>query len=111
MEYRQLGERTGLRVSAIGFGGAPIGLSGYLSKEDRDSPAFHEQAITALREAVQQGVNFFDTAPSYGNGRSERLFGEALAPHRAHVILATKYGVGTGWTPEMATPALEQSLK
>lgn len=111
MEYRTLGQRTGLKVSAIGFGGAPIGLQGYLSPEDRDSSAFREQALAALREAVEQGITLFDTAPGYGDGRSERLFGEALAPYRASVVLATKYPVGPDWTPESATASLRASLR
>lgn len=110
MEYRALGERTGLAVSVIGFGGAPIGLSGYLTKEDRDSPAVQAQAIAAIREAVERGINFFDTAPGYGDGRSERIFGEALAPVRDQVILATKYAVGADWSPERATLGLKESL-
>ena len=48
MEYRQLGSRTKLRVSAIGFGGAPIGLQNYLTDEDRDSPAFRAQASDSV---------------------------------------------------------------
>ena len=77
MEHRNLG-RTGLKVSRIGFGGAPIGLEDYLTKGDRDSPEFRRQAIAALREAAALGINYFDTAPGYGDGRSERLIGAAL---------------------------------
>jgi aryl-alcohol dehydrogenase-like predicted oxidoreductase len=77
VEYRTLG-RTGLRVSVVGFGGAPIGIPGYLGSEDRDSDAFQTEAVAALREALARGINYFDTAPGYGDGRSERLFGQAL---------------------------------
>ena len=77
MEYRVLGA-TGLEVSAIGSGGAPIGIPDYLSHEDRDSAAFRTHAIEAIREAVTYGINYFDTAPGYGDGRSEVLLGEAL---------------------------------
>ena len=110
MEYRLLGSRTGLRVSAIGFGGAPIGLQNYLTAEDRDSPAFRSQAVDAVRLAVDLGVNFFDTAPGYGNGRSESIFGEALSGVRERVCLATKYPFGEGWNPDDATAGLHASL-
>ena len=110
MEYRTLG-KTGMKVSAIGFGGAPIGLPGYLSPEDRDSEAFHAQAREALRAAVAGGINYFDTAPGYGDGRSERLFGEVLEDKRAQVILATKYPFREGQTAARYTEELERSLE
>jgi hypothetical protein len=110
LQYRVLG-RTGLRVSAIGFGGAPIGIPGYLSHENRDSDAFRATAIAALREAVARGINYFDTAPSYGEGRSERLYGEALELHRDRVVLATKYPFQDGAMPQQYTEGLRQSLE
>ncbi len=111
MQYRHLG-RAGLRVSAVGFGGAPIGLQGYLGGEDRDSPAFQQRAIDAVREAVAKGINYFDTAPGYGDGRSERLLGQALEPHREAVHIATKIPLGDASTTEAArTDALGASLE
>jgi len=109
MEYRALG-KTGLKVSAIGFGGAPIGIPDYLSHEDRDSESFRSAAVAALREAAERGINYFDTAPGYGEGRSERLFGEALEDKREHVILATKYTFRDGKAPAQYTEGLEESL-
>ena len=93
MEYRDLG-RTGLKVSAIGFGawaiggfaeasGAPIGWG---RTNDDDS-------LAAIRRARELGINFFDTADSYGFGRSESLLGIVLARYRSDVVLATKVGV------------------
>src|SRR5689334_24209351 len=95
MEYRTLGQ-TGLRVSAVGFGGAPVGIPDYLSREDRDSIVFRAGAIEAVGAAVECGINYFDTAPSYGDGRAERLLGEALDGARERVVLATKYGFQPG---------------
>lgn len=109
MEYRTLGS-TGLQVSAIGFGGAPIGIPHYLSHEDRDSTNFQTQAIATIQEAVAQGINYFDTAPGYGDGRSERLLGEALAGQRDRVILATKYAFRPGQDAATYTEQLRQSL-
>jgi aryl-alcohol dehydrogenase-like predicted oxidoreductase len=109
MEYRRLGN-TGLEVSAIGFGGAPIGIPNYLSREDRDSPAFRTHAVAALREAVTRGVNYFDTAPGYGDGRSEALLGEALEGRRERVLFATKYAFHPGLDRATRTERLRQSL-
>ncbi len=110
MEYRALG-KTGLGVSCLGFGGAPMGIPGYLSHEDRDSDAFRSTGVAAIREAVARGVNYFDTAPGYGDGRSERIFGEALDGLRDRAVLATKYPFRNGLTPEQRTDALRASLE
>src|SRR5262245_8208121 len=110
MDYRTLGQ-TGLQVSALGFGGAPIGIPDYLSREDRDGAEFQEQAVAAIQEAVARGINYFDTAPAYGDGRSERLLGEALAGLRDRVVLATKFGFRPGQEASAYTVSLEQSLE
>ncbi len=101
MESRTLG-RTGLQVSALGFGGAPIAIPNYLGTENRDDPAFQQQAIQAIRLAITRGITYFDTAPSYGNGRSEQLFGQALENLRNRITLATKY------SPQMAQQNFQQ---
>jgi aryl-alcohol dehydrogenase-like predicted oxidoreductase len=93
MQYRDLG-KTGIRVSAVGFGawaiggtaegsGAPLGW-GRTSDDD---------SLAAIRRARESGVTFFDTADSYGFGRSESLLGIVLARHRQDVVIATKVGV------------------
>lgn len=105
MEIRQLG-RTDLHVSRIGFGGAPLGLRGYLDHEDKSSEAFERRARRAIRAALEQGITFFDTAPGYGGGRSEEIMGRALEGHRDDVVLATKFG---GWH-ERDAEALERQL-
>src|SRR5579884_82158 len=110
MQYRTLG-RTGLQVSRLGFGGAPIGIPGYLSRENRDDPEVRRQALAAVREAMEWGVNYFDTAPSYGEGRSECLIGEAIAGRRDRVHLATKYTFVQGQGAAAHTRALLASLK
>ncbi len=82
MKKRKLGN---LEVSALGFG--CMGLSyGY-------GPAIEkQQAIDVIRTAVERGVTFFDTAEAYGPFTNEELVGEALAPHREQVVIATKFG-------------------
>ncbi|MQA89501.1 MAG: aldo/keto reductase [Gemmatimonas sp.] len=84
MQKRKLGS-SGLEVSAIGYGA--MGLSsGYGPATDR------QEGIELLRVAVERGVTFFDTAEVYGPFRNEELVGEALAPFRDQVVIATKFG-------------------
>src|SRR5947209_18466207 len=84
MKMRLLG-RTGLLVSPIGFGAAPVG--GHYGDTD------YRAHVTAVRHAVDQGINFIDTSPYYSETRSEMLLGEALAAgYRDRVILTTKAG-------------------
>lgn len=81
MDYRQLG-RTGLRVSALGFGCGNVG--GLMI---RGTPAERERAVA---RAIELGINYFDTAPSYGDGRSEEHLGAALRALGARVHVGTK---------------------
>jgi aryl-alcohol dehydrogenase-like predicted oxidoreductase len=83
MQYRELG-RTGYRVSTISFGAWAIGGS-WGDVDDRDS-------LAALHRAVDLGVNFFDTADVYGDGRSERLLARLKKERREELIVATKAG-------------------
>ena len=88
MQKRKLGS-SGLEVSAIGLG--CMGLSyGYGPATDRS------QAIALIRAAVARGVTFFDTAEAYGPFVNEELLGEALAPFRDQVVIATKFGFKGG---------------
>ena len=85
MKYRELGNRK-LQVSAIGLG--CMGMSyGYGSAADRN------EMITLLRKAYELGVTFFDTAECYGPYANEELVGEAMAPIRDKVVIATKFGM------------------
>jgi aryl-alcohol dehydrogenase-like predicted oxidoreductase len=84
MDTRALGS-SGLEVSALGYG--CMGLShGYGTPTDR------EQAIRMIRAAVERGITFFDTAQVYGPFTNEEVVGEALAPVRDEVVIATKFG-------------------
>ncbi len=93
MEYRILG-KTGVRVSRLGFGGAPAGLSHYLDPYDATAKSNQDQVLLAVQTAVAMGVTYFDTAPGYGAGVGETLFGEALAG-RDDVFLASKIVLGS----------------
>ena len=84
MDRRRLGG-GGLEVSAIGFG--CMGISSGLGP-----PAARQDGIAVVRAAVERGVTFFDTAEMYGPYANEELVGEALAPFRDDVVIATKFG-------------------
>jgi len=85
MKKRKLGN-NGLEVSAIGFGcmGLNYAYSNILDKKE---------SIALLRAAYERGVTFFDTAEMYGPYTNEELVGEALAPFRKQVVIATKFGI------------------
>ncbi|HXH41737.1 MAG TPA: aldo/keto reductase [Thermoanaerobaculia bacterium] len=98
MQYRELG-KTGIKVSAIGFGGWAIGGPSEASGAPLGwGRTTDEESLAAIRCARDLGVNFFDTADSYGFGRSESLLGIVLARKRRDVVIATKVGVVRGST-------------
>ena len=80
-------------VSRLGFGGAPAGLTNYLDHYSPTDSAQRAAVIAALHQALELGITYFDTAPSYGNGSSEAIFGEALAGITTSHVLATKIRV------------------
>ncbi len=99
MEKRALGG-TGLEVSAIGLG--CMGMSfGYGPAADK------ADMIALIRKAVERGVTFFDTAEVYGPFRSEELVGEALAPVRGGVVIATKFGWNVDSNTGQQQPGLD----
>lgn len=111
MENRNLGS-SGLQVSAIGLGCMGMSFS---------YPPFppRSEMIRLIRAAVDEGITFFDTAEVYGPYTNEELVGEALAPVRQQVVIATKFGfeiqdgkmVGLNSRPEHIRKAVEGSLK
>ena len=105
MEQRTLG-RTGLRVSTLGFGCGNVG--GLMV---RGSPADQERAVA---RALELGINYFDTAPSYGNGESERNLGRVLKTLRPDVLVGTKFRIEPterGRIAPAVTASLEASLR
>jgi aryl-alcohol dehydrogenase-like predicted oxidoreductase len=110
MKKRRLGHNN-LEVSALGFGcmGLSFGYGPALEKQD---------AISLIRTAFESGVTFFDTAEAYGPFTNEELLGEALAPIRDQVVIATKFGfkdgdskTGMDSRPERIRQVAEASLK
>ncbi|MDZ7292805.1 MAG: aldo/keto reductase [candidate division KSB1 bacterium] len=114
MDKRKLG-KSNLEVSALGLG--CMGMSfGY------GPPANKQEMISLIRTAVERGITFFDTAEVYGPFTNEELVGEALAPFRGQVVIATKFGfklkpngepgwVGLDSRPEHIKQVAEASLK
>src|SRR6266487_181201 len=113
MQKRKLG-KSNLEVSSIGLG--CMGMSfGYGPPKDKN------EMVSLIREAVERGVTFFDTAEVYGPFANEELVGEALAPFREQVVIATKFGfkldpntgkqVGLDSRPEHIKEVADASLK
>ncbi len=82
MEYRRLG-KSGLKVSAVGLG---TGSTTFAGRADEQT------SLKIIRCALEQGINFIDTAETYAEGRSEELVGKAVKGKRSHVVIATKFG-------------------
>jgi len=110
MQKRKLG-KSGLEVSAIGLGcmGLSFGYGPAVQKDD---------GIALIRAAFERGVTFFDTAEAYGPFKNEELLGEALAPMRDKVVIATKFGFrngnaseGVDSRPERIREVADASLK
>ncbi len=96
MFTRLLG-RSGVPVSALGMGCWAIGGSLWSTDSQYPGPLSwgqvqDEESIRAIREALELGINLFDTADAYGTGHSEQVLGQAIAGHRQEVVIATKFG-------------------
>jgi aryl-alcohol dehydrogenase-like predicted oxidoreductase len=119
MRNRRIGD---IEVSALGLGCASIagawdfmdGPAGYGEVDD-------EESVRAIHRALDRGISFFDTAPNYGCGRSERVLGKALAGRQEDVVIATKFGylcregtqrvVDSDVSPEAIRHSLHSSLR
>ncbi len=107
MENRTLG-RSGIEVSPMGVGCWAMGGSGWGGGAD------DEESIRGIRRALELGISLFDTADGYGDGRSERVLGQALAGRRDQAVIATKFGftpAGVRTDPDYIREACEASLK
>jgi aryl-alcohol dehydrogenase-like predicted oxidoreductase len=117
MRYRGLGN-TDIRVSEVGFGVWTVSTGWWGEVDDR-------RAVGLLRRALDAGINYFDTADTYGSGRGETLLAEAFRDRRDEVVISTKIGYNfydhterrgqqerpQDWSEEFIRFALEQSLK
>lgn len=110
MEYITL-KNSDLKVSRFCMGGCPMGGYGWGDVQN-------QELLDAIHSALENGVNFFDTADTYGLGASEKTLAEGLGAHRKDVIISTKFGVRTGGgktvydnSPAYIEEALDNSLK
>lgn len=110
MEYITL-QNTDLRVSRFCMGGCPMGGYGWGSVQE-------SELLDAIHAALDAGVNFFDTADTYGLGQSERTLAKGLGSRRRNVVIESKFGVRVGGgktvydnSPEYIQQALEESLR
>ena len=106
MQKRKLG-KSDLEVSALGLGCMRMSFS--------DTPVDKQEMIVLIRKAVELGITFFDTAEVYGPFTNEELLGEALAPFRGQVVIATKFGFkhdpGTGPTPSVGLDSRPEQIR
>ncbi len=105
MNYRQLG-KTGLKVSEIGFGCGNVG--GLMIRGS------HDEQVAAVKHALELGINYFDTAPAYGDGQSETNLGRVLDELNPEITLATKVRIGRDDLQDIkgaVQRSLETSLK
>lgn len=106
MQKRRLGD-SNLEVSALGLGCMRMSFS--------DTPVDKQEMIVLIRQAVELGITFFDTAEVYGPFTNEELLGEALAPFRGEVVVATKFGFrhdpDTGPTPAVGLDSRPEQIK
>jgi aryl-alcohol dehydrogenase-like predicted oxidoreductase len=106
MQKRKLGN-SGLEVSALGLGCMRMSFG--------DTPTDKQEMIAFLHQAVERGITFFDTAEVYGPFTNEELVGEALAPFRGRVVIATKFGFkhepGKGPSPRVGLDSRPEQIK
>lgn len=102
--------RTGLEVTRLALGGYPFGGVNKARGWDPFTPEGRATAIATVRAALDAGINYIDTAPSYGHGNSESIIGEATQGRRDKFVLATKVGYEK-MTPDAVTQSVEASLQ
>lgn len=103
MNYRY-NKRLQKKVSEVGFGAWQLGGTG------SSFTMSDEEGIRLVQEAINKGVNFFDTAPNYANGRSELILGKAIQGHREKVIINTKVGHGPNEAWEFDKEGIRRSV-
>ncbi len=104
MKYKPYGN-TSATVSRMGFGGWQLG------NEEFWGDMTFEAGVELVKEAISKGVNFFDTAPGYANGMSEKIIGEAIKDVREKVVINTKLGHKADGTTDFSVESLESQIR
>jgi aryl-alcohol dehydrogenase-like predicted oxidoreductase len=107
MQKRKLGY-TDLNLTVIGLGAWAIGGAGYSFGW---GPQDDKESMTTIHEALEEGINWIDTAPAYGLGRSERVVGQAIKGRRDKVIIATKCGLAWDEGTELLGRLKKESIR
>ncbi|WP_274649764.1 aldo/keto reductase [Paenibacillus humicola] len=113
MKYTTFG-RTGMTVSRLAVGGYPFSGVNKAQGWDPYSPQGRADAVRVVHAALDAGINYVDTAPSYGSGHSESIIGDALQGRRDKVVLATKVAWPSSWADigkEGVMRGVEESLR
>ncbi|MDD5456043.1 MAG: aldo/keto reductase [Candidatus Margulisbacteria bacterium] len=103
MRYRKLGN-SDLNISVIGLGSWITGRTGWHDVKDSESEA-------VIKTALENGINFIDTAPIYGNGHAESVVGKTIKPFRDKVILATKCGLKEGFIHDLSKKQIFKEIE
>ncbi len=104
MKYKPYGN-TSATVSRMGFGGWQLGNEEYWGEMT------FEAGVELVKEAIDKGINFFDTAPGYANGMSEKIIGEAIKDIRDKVVINTKLGHKADGTTDFSVESLESQIR
>lgn len=108
MEYRSY-LKEDLKISRLGFGAWPLG------NREHGHTMTEEEGIKLIKHAIDAGINYFDTAPNYANGRSEMILGHAIQGKREQVVINSKFGhdpeYGMNFEEDAIMPSIHRSLK
>ena len=104
MEYRY-SEKARKEISVLGFGGWQLGNEAFFGKMSKT------EGVELVREAVNRGINFFDTAPGYSGGLSETMIGEGIKGHRKNVFINTKFGHHADGSSDFSVEKIESSIR
>ena len=104
MKYRNF-KRINKEISILGFGGWQLGNSEFWGDMS------YESGVALVKEAVSKGINFFDTAPGYSQGLSEKIIGESIKGFRDKVFINTKFGHNADGTSDFSVSSIEKAIE
>ncbi len=102
---RRLAKKVHQEISVLGFGGWQLGNNTFWGEMSEN------EAVDLVKEAIKNGVNFFDTAPGYSGGRSEYIIGQGIKGHRDNVFINTKYGHKADGSSDFSSKNMESTIQ